>query len=128
MAMTIEEIKAAIKNGELCWYEVDELRDMLKPSHKEVLAECSLDELNDYTEFYCYKESQEHSIRDYCDYELISELLYRETPTHKILDELNKKDIASYVLSNFDDFADEDDLKRWIVRFVLRDDLKDYVS
>ena len=124
--MTKEEIKWHIDNDLMSW-EKSELANSLI-THKEVLRECSIEEVMRFTPFYVAEEApDEVKARDFDTWELVDELKRRKDPD-ALLDEFDRNDIVGYVLSHFSDFEDDPELCRCIVRFVLRDELKDYIK
>lgn len=93
-----------------------------------MLRECSIEEVMRFTPFYVAKEApDEVKVRDFDTWELVDELMRRKDP-EALLDEFDRNDIVGYVLSHFSDFEDNPELCRRIVRFVLRDELKDYIK
>lgn len=126
MQVTLEDIKKLIEENLMSWERMALAESLC--TKKELLTECTIDEIEDMTGFYVFDEKpEEKKIRDFDTWELVDELKRRHDPDY-LLDEFDRKDIAGYMLSHFSDFEDEPELCRRIVRFVLRDELKDYIK
>ena len=126
MNVTLEDIKKLIEENLMSWERMALAESLC--TKKELLAECTIDEIEDMTDFYVSdKEPEETDIKEFDTWELVDELKRRKD-ADQLLDEFDRKDIAGYMLSHFSDFEDEPELCRRIVRFVLRDELKDYIK
>ena len=126
MQVTLEDIKKLIEETLMSWERMALAESLC--TKKELLAECTIDEIEDMTGFYVSdKEPEETDIKEFDTWELVDELKRRHDPDY-LLDEFDRNDIVGYVLSHFSDFEDDPELCRRIVRFVLRDELKDYIK
>lgn len=128
MQVTLEDIKKLIEENLMSWERMALAESLC--TKKELLAECTIDEIEDMTGFYVSdkepEEPEETDIKEFDTWELVDELKRRKD-ADQLLDEFDRHDILGYVLSHFSDFEDDPELCRRIVRFVLRDELKDYI-
>lgn len=125
---TIEEVKKQVEQL-TNWERVELALSIVTP--KEILQNCTADQLAEWTGMFVSpdapEEPDEVTVKDFQSWEMIDELRSRKDE-EDLLDEFDRKDIAGYMLSHFSDFEDEPELCRRIVRFVLRDELKDYIK
>ncbi len=94
---------------------------------KEILQNCEADELAAWSDMYVSPNAPEEvTVKDFDTSELIFELLHREE--HElILESLRQEDIAEYMIDNFEMFKDNSRLCNMLLRFVVRDELEQYI-
>ena len=125
---TIEDIKKQIEQL-MSWERVELALSIVTP--QEILQNCTAEELEKWTGMYVSpdapEEPDEVTVKDFQSWEMIDELRSRKDE-EDLLDEFDRHAIIGYVLSHFNDFDDDPELCRRLVRFVLRDELKDYIK
>lgn len=122
--LTITEIKKEIENLQ-SWERVELALSIVTP--KEILRNCEADELAAWSGMYVSIDTPEEvTVKDFDTSELIYELLHREE--HElILESLRQEDIAEYMIDNFERFEDNSRLCNMLLRFVVRDELEQYI-
>jgi len=125
---TIEDIKKQIEQL-MSWERVELALSIVTP--QEVLQNCTAEELEKWTGMYVSpdapEEPDEVTAKDFDTSELIIELLHRGE-SELILESMREEEIAEYLTDNFERFEDNPILCRMLLRFVLRDELKEYVK
>ncbi len=124
----IEDIKKQVE--QLMSWEREELAlSIVTP--QEILQNCTADELEKWTGMYVSLEAPEEpdtvTVKDFDTSELIIELLHREE-SDLILESLRQEEIAEYLMDNFERFEDNPALCRMLLRFVVRDELKEHIK
>lgn len=129
MQVTLDDIKKLIEENLMSWERVELALSIVTP--QEVLQNCTAEELEKWTGMYVSpdapEEPDEVTVKDFQSWEMIDELRSRKDE-EDLLDEFDRHAIIGYVLSHFNDFDDDPELCRRLVRFVLRDELKEYVK
>ena len=125
---TIEEVKKQVEQL-TNWERVELALSIVTP--KEILQNCTAEQLAEWTGMFVSpdapEEPDEVTVKNFHSWEMIDELRSRKDE-EDLLDLLDRKAIVGYVLSHFNDFDDNPELCRRLVRFVLRDELKDYIK